>query len=525
MKTWWKAEPTLILNVVSLGVALAMGFGLKLKPEQQALIQSLVIAVLALINRSQVTSGATLQALAPQDLAAAQRATPPVKEVVRKLPVVLLGLLWAAPLGAQPITPPIPIHGHPQLKEYSDQSQLPTIAGHMNWAPGENPPSPATPGGAFDIVAGTLGNRQLGHGHMSLIKCPLYAELKGPVSCRFQILLFNVQATAIVNPAFQDGIRDIVWDATGSGTPPDMVGALGEEKTWNGTFVIDPGISQRFKTVHGWWNPTFSAEFRFANGDKVEKVLYGSFYVLTNPAAPETAGVPFVSIRVSPHSARLNEEWGEQDVETLRDTIQYLPLAPISAPYTMRINTAGYGATGLPPAISEVRVDADIHHHMGGKVVQELIKEKTHELNVVLDPVSLGPGTHKTIVGRRQIGLSGVEAVVTQLVFDAKVGAAPPPATVTVPNVVGQMRTMAVQNLMAVGIIVDMNGITQQDSTLPTDTVISQNPVAGAVVAAGSSATLVVSRQIVPPPFVIPDGVHTYNCTAGTCIYTFTKKP
>jgi hypothetical protein len=338
----------------------------------------------------------------------------------------LLNLVSA---NAQPISPPIPIHGHPQLAAYTDQSQLPTIAGHMNWGPGEHPVASQAGGdGALDIVAGRLGNSQLGHGHMSLIKCPLYAELKGPLSCRFQILLFNVQAQAIVNPAFQDGIRDMVWDATQSSTPPEMVGALGEERTWDGTFVIDPSIARRFKTTHGWWNPTFSAEFRFANGDLVDKVLYASFYVLTDPAAPETPGVPFVSIRVSPHSARTNEAWGEQDVETLRGTLQYLPLAPISVPYAFRIDTAGYGADRLPPATAEVRADADIHHHMGGRVLQSITQDKTIPINAVFDPVALGPGTHKVIVGRRQVGLSGAEAVVTQLVFDVKVGGTTPPS-------------------------------------------------------------------------------------------------
>jgi len=433
-------------------------------------------------------------------------------------------LTIAASVNAQPIVPPIAIHGHPQLKEYSDQGQLPTIAIHTNWAPGENPPAPAQPGGVFDIVAGTLGNRILGHAHMSLIKCPLYGEIRSTFTCRFQMLLFNIQAQLFMNPDFQDGIQDIVWDATGNSTPPAMIGALNEERTWNGTLTFNPAIAKKFPTKHGWWNPTFTSEVRFANGDEVDKVFYTSFYVLTDPSAPETPGVPFVSARVSPHSSRLNEQWGEQDVETLRDTIQYLPLAPISAPYSFRVNTAGYGATGLPPAISEIRVDADIHHHMGGKVIQETTAEKTHQLSVMFDPVALGPGTHKTIIGRRQVGLSGVEAVVTQLVFDVKVGGVTPPPTVTVPNVVGQMKTQAVSTLMTAGLIVDMNGITPQDSTLPTDTVISQNPAAGAVVTPGSSATLVVSRQITTTP-TLPDGIYTYECVAGTCKQSFVKKP
>jgi hypothetical protein len=79
-----------------------------------------------------------------------------------------------------------------------------------------------------------LGNSTLGHGHLNLIKCPLYAEITGPISCRFSVLLFNVQAQAFVTPAYQDGIRDLVWDATGTTTPPEMIGALGEERTWAG---------------------------------------------------------------------------------------------------------------------------------------------------------------------------------------------------------------------------------------------------------------------------------------------------
>jgi len=86
MKSLWSAEPTLILAVVSAGVALAMGFGLNITKEQAALIQTFVITVLALINRSQVTSPMSLQNLAPQTLKEAQQTSEPAKDVVKKLP-------------------------------------------------------------------------------------------------------------------------------------------------------------------------------------------------------------------------------------------------------------------------------------------------------------------------------------------------------------------------------------------------------------------------------------------------------
>ena len=129
----------------------------------------------------------------------------------------LLFAFVATTVAAQPLAVPLKIHGHPQLAAYTDASQFPTVAGHLNWAPGEQAIAPRGDA-VLDIVAGRLGNSTLGHAHLSLIKCPIYAEIRGPISCHFSVLLYNIQAQAFVNPAFQDGIRDIVWDATGTST-------------------------------------------------------------------------------------------------------------------------------------------------------------------------------------------------------------------------------------------------------------------------------------------------------------------
>lgn len=90
MKNLWNAEPTLILAVVQAGLALGMAFGLNISAQQMALILTFSGAVLALVNRSQVTSPQTLSDMTPKTLAAAQDASDPVKQTVRKLPVVLL---------------------------------------------------------------------------------------------------------------------------------------------------------------------------------------------------------------------------------------------------------------------------------------------------------------------------------------------------------------------------------------------------------------------------------------------------
>jgi L-asparaginase/Glu-tRNA(Gln) amidotransferase subunit D len=86
MNSLWKAEPTLILAFVSACVSLGVGFGLHVTTEQAALIQTVVISGLALVNRSQVTSGATLAAMQPQALAQAQATPEPVGDIVKKLP-------------------------------------------------------------------------------------------------------------------------------------------------------------------------------------------------------------------------------------------------------------------------------------------------------------------------------------------------------------------------------------------------------------------------------------------------------
>lgn len=93
MKDLWDAEPTLILAAVQAGIALGIGFGLHVSAEQMALILTFTGTVLALINRKRVVSPATLQNMTPSTLATAQDAAQPVKDIVKKLPVVLLAAM------------------------------------------------------------------------------------------------------------------------------------------------------------------------------------------------------------------------------------------------------------------------------------------------------------------------------------------------------------------------------------------------------------------------------------------------
>ena len=93
MNSLWNREPASILGALGALLALGMAFGLHLSAGQVGAIMAAATAVNALITRQTVTSPSTLQNLTPSTLAAAQDAAQPVKETIRKLPVVLLACM------------------------------------------------------------------------------------------------------------------------------------------------------------------------------------------------------------------------------------------------------------------------------------------------------------------------------------------------------------------------------------------------------------------------------------------------
>ena len=51
----WNREPAMILAVVQAGLALGMGFGLRVTVEQMALVMAFTSALLGVLTRSQVS--------------------------------------------------------------------------------------------------------------------------------------------------------------------------------------------------------------------------------------------------------------------------------------------------------------------------------------------------------------------------------------------------------------------------------------------------------------------------------------
>lgn len=115
MNSLWKAEPTMILAVISAGIALAIGFGAHITTQQMGLLMAFSAAVLGLINRSQVVSPATLQSMTPATLATAQDAAQPVKDTIKKLPVVLLALVLCSGSACKALAPQAPPNLTPQV--------------------------------------------------------------------------------------------------------------------------------------------------------------------------------------------------------------------------------------------------------------------------------------------------------------------------------------------------------------------------------------------------------------------------
>lgn len=63
MKNLWNTEPTMILAVIQAGMAMAMGFGLHLTTEQMGLTMAFLAALIGMVNRGQVHSPSTVEAI------------------------------------------------------------------------------------------------------------------------------------------------------------------------------------------------------------------------------------------------------------------------------------------------------------------------------------------------------------------------------------------------------------------------------------------------------------------------------
>src|SRR5881227_3585363 len=100
---------------------------------------------------------------------------------------------------------------------------------------------------------------------------------------------------------------------------------------------------------------------------------------------------------------------------------------------------------------------------------------------------------------------------------DVQIGS-PPPPTVLVPNVVGQMQAAATSAIISAGLT--LGTVTMQSSTtVAPGNVISESPAAGTSVASGLAVNLVVSSGAPPPaPVPVPNVVGQTQAAATSAI-------
>lgn len=388
------------------------------------------------------------------------------------------------------------LHNHPQKKAYADDgSDWPKWSAQAHWLhpPGTLMPIPGLP----DYMQNTS------HTHVDW-KFPRYAETAGaPFQVAFTVKLFHTPGHITRIDSIL--VRDIIWDETGTATPPTMVGDPMGIKQWTGHLTVDPKLP--IDPIHtppprGWFGVQFGVQTTFDSGDNTETIILGSIYSLFDPAAPETWN--YIMTRAAANAGSILQtpvtQWGINFVHY----VDYLPVAPISAPWPIRVGAVSYGgSTTLPHGTFEQRADLDLHNGKPGLLLAtQPVTADGIDLPIVFDPAQLGPGVH-TMAGIMNQP-DRVQQLTVLLVIDVEVdpNAPPPvqPASVAVPNVVGQTQANAQMLLAAAGFVVRV-GSTATSLLIPSGSVVSQAPLSSALASMGSPVTLVISTgPPMPPP-------------------------
>jgi hypothetical protein len=356
------------------------------------------------------------------------------------------GLCIAASASAQPI------HGQPQNKAfYASSAEWPFLSEQCHWMPA-NPSTATDDGVASPDFFPEARDPQNGHTHLE-VSAPYAGEISGPMVVPFTLRLFHTAGE--IQFLYGNLVRDIVWDATGSGTPPRMNGDPAGLVTWTGHFTIDPALAASDHgdgaqpvPPRGWFEVRLVTRTQYQNGDRLDNNFYFPMYAVLDPQAPETAPIGAVGLlaRCLPSSSRdaVSSALGVSAIDVLGTTLPIL--APIQSPQTIDSHTYGYGTDpSLPDGISELRLDPDLHHGAVGtplRINTGPVAVGTADRDVI-DPKVLGSGAHKLAFVWMQPTNTGSalvtadEQVSTLMVVTVTVGdgveSAPPPIIVPPP--------------------------------------------------------------------------------------------
>lgn len=391
------------------------------------------------------------------------------------------------------------IHGHPQKTDYASPAEWPRYEA-QGWWPQADP-----------IDAGHL--------HVG-VTFPIWGEVTSldPIECLFTLKLHDIPGNIVA--FFGPHFKSIVWNDTGTSTPPEMRGLGDGLKEWSGKVTLDFTLGQQpwlgdigMFPKHGWAGTRFTARAAFDNGDLLEVQLVESFFSALDLSVPERLpsqqGRPGVvlSSRVTIANQTITDGSGKTLGGTafgvmVSEINDWLPLLPIDQPWPSIINFYNYtSTTPLPDGRFEQILDANLHgtppnippNH--GTLLDSVSAGVLGIPNrpLILDPSKMGAGNHKQLF--RWAQQRNGEFLSSVLSIPVTVGPSvpppppidPPPVMTTgVPHVVGLSQSAALAALQAarlVGVVVP--------SPVSTN-VIRQTPDAGTVVNVGSVVSIVV---------------------------------
>lgn len=343
--------------------------------------------------------------------------------------ILLVSLAALLPtLHAQPAlmsTTNLTVHGHPQLALYTTPADWLNPSSQCHW--------------------------MQQHVHIEP-EIPDYAEITGPFATGATLVLFNTTGHLSGFWSPRGHIRDVVWDDTGSATPPDMRGVLGAVKKWHVRFVYDPTLHNAVEpptTPHGWFLAQLSARAYFDNGDSMTGTAVRSVFSMLDPTKPES--YPSDEGRVTGTFCAMNSlrrpelsPYGTQMGSVIAEFNDMLPLLPIGAPWATRAFPYNYemlqgvpGTYRFPNGTFELRRDLDLHMGIPGVTLSSGTFDgmtNFHPTPVVIEPAVLGSGSHRYAnIWDQPDGLG--QSVTALTVFTVKVGPnVPAPTTCTDPK-------------------------------------------------------------------------------------------
>jgi hypothetical protein len=334
--------------------------------------------------------------------------------------MLVVGLMTALPASAQPI------HGHPQKAAYASPAEWVEVDG-QGWLGDPDP-----------VLAAHVHN---------VPKFPLYMEVHdwSTIEVPFTLKAHNLAGT--IQMFTGEHVRSVRWDATGTSEVPVMRGDPNGLLQWTGVATVDltlgdDGFLHIFKfPLHGWAEVRFFTRTVLDNGRIMDVSTVVPVYSMIDPTAPEAPGAaqgnPGVHIRTSYVVWQDNAALAGELVTEISD---YIPLAPISAPWPTIANVYNYTApAGVPfeDERFELRLDADLHHGVRGSLQQfedaGLSQNKQFLGPIILNPAAMGAGPHKELAVWTQP--LGAEAASSAIVFPVTVvDGVPVPTTCTDPT-------------------------------------------------------------------------------------------